>query len=199
MVKHVDFFNFKSYDLHGTWDKGNEWEGELLNAHTNLTEITNDLDLLWRNNISPQQVVLGLPFFARAFTFADPACTKPGCLFASGAEAGECSREVGILTNPEISKIISEKTLTPTLYKKEGVKVVHWDDQWVAYDDADTWKIKTDFARGQCLGGVMIWTISYDTLNGKSSKELASGVRRKFQSFPVHMEEDDGFTVKNEL
>ncbi|KAL3457177.1 glycoside hydrolase family 18 protein [Aspergillus heterothallicus] len=198
MVKHVDFFNIMSYDLHGTWDKGNEWVGEYLNAHTNLTEITTALDLLWRNNISPQQVVLGLAFYARAFTLVDPACTKPGCLFASGAEAGECSNEVGILMNSEIDKIITGKGLTWTMYKKEAVKIVHWDDQWAAYDDGDTWKIKTDFARGQCLGGVMVWAISHDTLNGTYSKDLASVVGRKFQSLPATMEEEETYTVKNE-
>jgi GH18 family chitinase len=45
MVKHVEFFNIMSYDLHGTWDKGNEWVGEFLNAYTNLTEIITILDL----------------------------------------------------------------------------------------------------------------------------------------------------------
>ncbi|KAJ0422707.1 glycoside hydrolase [Aspergillus carlsbadensis] len=199
MVKHVDFFNFKSYDLHGTWGQGDKWEGESLNAHTNLTEITDALDLLWRNNIPPQQVVLGLAFYARAFTVADPACTKPGCLFASGAEAGDCSREVGKLTNPEISKIINEKNLTGTMYKEDGVKVVHWDDQWVAYDDGDTWKIKADFARGQCLGGVMVWAVSHDTLDRTFSKALASVIRRKAQSLYVDMEEDDSYAVKQEL
>ncbi|KAL2802725.1 glycoside hydrolase superfamily [Aspergillus granulosus] len=190
MDKHVDFFNIISYDLHGTWDRGNKWAGEILNAHTNLTEIATALDLLWRNNISPQQVVLGLAFYGRAFTVADPTCTKPGCLFASGAEAGECSNEVGILRNPEINKIVTEKSLTWTMYEKEAVKIVHWDDQWVAYDDGDTWKIKTDFARGQCLGGVVVWAISYDTLDGTYSKDLASVVARKFQSLPVHIEEE---------
>lgn len=50
---HVDFFNMMSYDLHGSWDKTIEWVGPYLNSHTNLTEITEYLDLLWRNDIPP--------------------------------------------------------------------------------------------------------------------------------------------------
>ena len=32
--------------MHGTWDKGNQWTGNFLNAHTNLTEIDLALELL---------------------------------------------------------------------------------------------------------------------------------------------------------
>jgi chitinase len=32
LVKYVDWFNIMTYDLHGTWDKGNKWLGAFLNA-----------------------------------------------------------------------------------------------------------------------------------------------------------------------
>ncbi|RPA79579.1 glycoside hydrolase [Ascobolus immersus RN42] len=157
LEKHISFFNIMSYDLHGAWDKGNNWTGAYLNSHTNLTEITDAMDLLWRNNISPAKVVLGLAFYGRAFTATSRSCMTPGCTFESAAEKGPCSRENGILLNSEIIDIIREKRLTPTLYEKEAVKVVHWDNQWVAFDDKETLKMKADYARGQCLGGVMVW------------------------------------------
>ncbi|KAH2843082.1 hypothetical protein KXW36_000311, partial [Aspergillus fumigatus] len=115
LVKHVDFFNMMTYDLHGTWDKGNKWLGEYLLSHTNLTEITNALDLLWRNDIDSQKVVLGLAFYARAFTASNPGCLEPGCLFDSGANAGKCSHEVGILLNSEIMEIMEDGGLESKL------------------------------------------------------------------------------------
>ena len=37
---------------------------------------------------------------------------------------------------------------------------VSWDsDQWVSYDDADTFKQKKDFANSRCLGGLMVWAM----------------------------------------
>lgn len=99
LVKHVSWFNIMSYDLHGTWDKGNEWTGNFLNAHTNLTEIDLALDLLWRNDINPAHVVLGLAFYGRSFSATSSSCLEPGCTFESGGEKGRCSREVGILLN----------------------------------------------------------------------------------------------------
>ena len=55
-----------SYDLHGTWDSTNKWIGPIVQAHTNLTEIDNALELLWRNDIDPKQVTLGLGFYGRS-------------------------------------------------------------------------------------------------------------------------------------
>ncbi|ODM14596.1 hypothetical protein SI65_09941 [Aspergillus cristatus] len=105
----VDWFNFMSYDLHGTWDIGNQWTGAYLDAHTNLTEIESALDLLWRNNITASKFLIS----------------------------------AGVLYNNEIKQIISENDLNPTLYKDAAVKsITRNNDQWVSYDDQDTWKLK---------------------------------------------------------
>lgn len=170
-----------SYDLHGTWDKENKWVGPYLNAHTNLTEITQALDLLWRNNISPDKVVLGLAFYGRAFTVASTSCTKPGCNYASGGKKRSCSGEVSVILNSEIDSVIESSGSKPTLYKAEAVKVLNYEDnQWVAYDDKETLKLKADFARGQCLGGLMVWAVSHDTKDAKYTAALAEAANRKF-------------------
>jgi len=176
LKKSVDFFAVMSYDLHGTWDMGKKWTGEYLNPHTNITEIDAALDLLWRNDIDPGMVVMGLAFYARSYTLADPSCTEPRCTYVSASRKGKCSNEAGILLNSEIDDIVKERGLTPVLWEKETVKVVHWDDQWLSYDDAETLKMKADYARSLCLGGVMVWAISHDTTG------LGSGVLGKRQN-----------------
>ncbi|OLN85019.1 Killer toxin subunits alpha/beta 4 [Colletotrichum chlorophyti] len=184
LKKSVDFFNIMSYDLHGTWDKGNQWTGEYLNPHTNITEIDAALDLLWRNEVDQSMVVLGLAFYARAYTLKDPNCIEPQCQFASGAKKGPCSNEAGILLNSEIDNIVKEKGLEPKSWEKETVKMLHWDDQWLTYDDADTLKMKAKFARKLCLGGVMVWAISHDTKDAKYTKALAAAANRKILLLP---------------
>ena len=66
IAKTIDWFNMMSYDLHGTWDSTVKSIGSTVHAHTNLTEINDALDLLWRNDIDPGQVVLGLGFYGRS-------------------------------------------------------------------------------------------------------------------------------------
>ncbi|KAI3553385.1 hypothetical protein CABS01_11967 [Colletotrichum abscissum] len=85
LAKTAYWFNIISYDLHGTWDKNNTWVGACLNARSNLTEVDLALDLLWRNNINPSQVVMGLGFYGRIFTTTSPSCLEPGCTYESGA------------------------------------------------------------------------------------------------------------------
>jgi chitinase len=62
----VDFLNIMTYDLHGTWDGTDPYIGAVALAHTNLTEIQQSLDLLWRNNINPSKVNLGIGFYGRS-------------------------------------------------------------------------------------------------------------------------------------
>lgn len=190
LAKHVDYFNVMTYDLRGLWDKGlyflsqsiwkprlmhqagNKWTGNYLDSHTNLTEIKSSLDLIWRNKVQPSQVVLGLAFYGRSFTLDSIACAAPGCTFASAEKAGPCSRTDGILMNKEIDDIVHDRDLKPTLDKDAAVQILTWDDQWVNYDDEKTFKHKNDFAQSECLGGVMVWALSQDTVDARYSEAL---------------------------
>jgi chitinase len=128
---HVDWFQFMSYDIHGTWDGNSPWTQAVVAPHTNLTEISQGLDLLWRNNVKPSKVVLGLGFYGRSFTLRDQSCKTPGCAFSSGAKAGSCTVTSGVLSNAEIQRIIKDKGLRPVLDRAAGVKYINWDgDQW---------------------------------------------------------------------
>ncbi|KAJ5638235.1 hypothetical protein N7490_008114 [Penicillium lividum] len=153
---------------------GNKWTGNYLDSHTNLTEIKSALDLVWRNKVKSGQVVLGLAFYGRSFTLDSTECTSPGCTYASAGTAGPCSKTDGILMNKEIDDIASDKNLEPTLDKSAAVQILTWDDQWVTYDDEDTFKLKIEFAQSECLGGVMVWALTHDTADGKYSNALAS-------------------------
>lgn len=176
----VDWFNFMSYDLHGTWDMGNKWTGAYLDAHTNLTEIKTALDLLWRNDIKPSKVNMGMAFYGRSVTLASSSCAEPGCTYLSAGNKGACSNTAGVLFNNEIQQIINNKDVTPTLYKDAAVKTLTWDnDQWVSYDDEDTWKLKAEFAKSECLGGVLVWSIDNDDSNHTFSNGLAAALGNK--------------------
>ncbi|KAE8361527.1 glycoside hydrolase [Aspergillus caelatus] len=175
--KSVDWFNFMSYDLHGTWDMGNKWTGAYLDAHTNLTEIKTALDLLWRNDIKPSKVNMGMAFYGRSVTLASPSCTEPGCSYLSAGDKRACSNTAGVLFNNEIQQIIRDNDVTPTLYKDAAVKTLTWDnDQWVSYDDEDTWRLKAEFAKSECLGGVLVWSIDNDDINYTFSHGLAAAL-----------------------
>jgi len=150
---HLDWFNIMTYDIHGTWDSTVKSIGPYAFAHTNLTEIQLGLELLWRNNINPGRVVLGLGFYGRSFTMKSSSCMHAGCEFTDGAHGGECTGTPGVLSAAEINNIIASGA-TVTMDEAAAVKIVTWNsNQWVSYDDAQTLKMKLDYANLRCLGG----------------------------------------------
>ncbi|KAI0445107.1 carbohydrate-binding module family 18 [Xylaria telfairii] len=163
-IQWVDWTNLMAYDLHGTWDGPEDQVGKVILAHTNLTEISTALSLFWRNGVDPAQINLGVGFYGRSFQLADPNCWKPGCPFKGGAEAGKCSGQSGILSYNEITDIIKQYDLDPYWDEDNAVKYITWDrDQWVSYDDTDTFQQKIKYANEQGLGGLLIWAVDQDT------------------------------------
>ncbi|KAK5658413.1 hypothetical protein OQA88_2390 [Cercophora sp. LCS_1] len=163
LLKYADWTNLMSYDLHGTWDANNPI-GAIAQAHTNLTEIKLATQLLWRNDIKPEQVCLGFGFYGRSFQLADPSCTTPGCPFKGGAKAGPCSKTSGVLMYYEIQAILNQiPSLTPVHDEDAAVKYIVWDnDQWVSYDDGDTFDQKLAWANSVGFGGSLIWAVDTD-------------------------------------
>ncbi|KAK2853243.1 hypothetical protein FQN49_005269, partial [Arthroderma sp. PD_2] len=185
MVKYVDWFNVMSYDIHGTWDGHSAWTKEVINPHTNLTEISSGLDLLWRNSVPAEKVLLGLGFYGRSFTLGDPRCNNPGCAFkrtgdenSGGALPGRCTLNSGTLSDYEINRVLKSKSPELVYNEEAGVNWITWDkDQWVSFDDARTLKQKASFANKLCLGGTFAWALDLggpgtmsrpDELNGNT-------------------------------
>lgn len=181
MQDSVEWFNLMSYDLHGVWDADSEFLGPYIAPHTNLTEIDLALDLLWRAGVDSSKVVLGQGWYGRSFTLASSSCNTPNgvCQFTGGADAGPCSKASGILDYQEIADIISKNNLEPVHDKTAGVKWITWDsNQWVSYDDADTFKQKTDLANSRCLAGMMVWAmdqVDQTADNGFGGSAAAAG------------------------
>ncbi|KAJ9481815.1 hypothetical protein VN97_g11646 [Penicillium thymicola] len=166
LQKHINYFNLMSYDFHGLWDQHNDWTGPYLKGHTNLTEAKLGLDLLWRNNVKPENVVMGFGFYGRSFTMADASCHDPnkGCQFSTSGLPGDCSDTAGILTYAEI-RSRNDSLSTDTYYdgKSTTKYMTYLSDQWISYDDEESFTDKKKFLTSQCLSGLMIWAIDQDT------------------------------------
>ncbi|KAK8091452.1 hypothetical protein PG997_001813 [Apiospora hydei] len=151
LVKHVDWINLMTYDLHGSWDSPEDQIGSFVYAHTNLTEIKDALNLLWRNNVPANKA---------------PIAPEPGCPFSSGGDAGACTGESGILSYDEINAIY--ETYHVDLHHDEEAAVMYfaWGSdppQWVSYDNVQTIRDKVQFANEQGLLGLFIWSLDLDT------------------------------------
>jgi len=120
--------------------------------------------MLWRVGVRPEQVVLGYGFYGRSFELQTPSCNTPGCPFSGGGRPGPCSGESGILLYYEIQAILKQAPNLRTVFDTDAaVKYLTFDsNQWVSYDDADTFKIKLAWANQVGIGGSMIWAVDTD-------------------------------------
>ncbi|KAF7131458.1 hypothetical protein CNMCM5793_004683 [Aspergillus hiratsukae] len=183
IVKYVDYINLMSYDLHGVWDSTDPI-GPYVYAHTNLTEVDAALSLLWRNNIDPSKVNLGLAFYGRSFELKDPSCSTPGCPFKGPGVQGSCTKTAGILSYKEIQDIIlAAGSENPVIYDPvAGVNyMVYGGTNWISFDDKTTFQQKVDFANARGLNGLFIWAVdlddtSFTALKSVTGKDLAPTV-----------------------
>lgn len=106
----------------------------------------------------------------------DSTCLEPGCPYASGSDHQSCSQEIGVMSKFEIEDVINRTGIQPVLHVDAAVKVLAFDDdQWVAYDDEETLKLKVEYAQSRCLGGVMAW-VSQDSREASLTAALAKAI-----------------------
>lgn len=61
-------------------------------------------------------------------------------------------------------------------------KITWGSNQWVSYDDADTFQQKRDFANKRCLGGLMVWAMDQVDQSASNGLGQAAGVTISQQS-----------------
>lgn len=169
MQEYVDFFGFMSYDLHGPWDTDVRALGSIVRPQTDVTDIKKDLLPLVYDDVEFSKINLGLAYYGRTYTLADPTCGKIGCGFVpgKGGSSGNCTRSTGILSLSEIRRLVDEEGAKPYLNSTAMVKYFTYaGSSWVGYDDSETLEMKRAFAEENCLGGTMIWSIDFDPETG---------------------------------
>lgn len=173
MQPYVDFFGLMSYDLHGPWDEDTASVGKVVLGQTNIPEMYNWTLPLWYEGLDPSKINLGLAYYGRGYTLADPRCHHTGCEWSTPSKAGPCTNIDGVLSLQEITKFISELRVEPTLLQEDMMKQITWNDQWIGYDDMETFAMKKDWASRHCYGGTMIWSI--DLFSGAGSGDIPDG------------------------
>lgn len=194
LQEHADWFNVMTYNIHGVWDQDIVWTGPYLKGHTNLTEIEDGLDLLWRNGISRGKVVIGFGFYCRSFTMTDLTCiTPPMCTFEGLGYPGDCTKEAGILSYDDMSKRESycENISCANRYSLEAISrckelgskeyynkassvkwIVYGSNQWISFDDVKSFEQRKKYPFSRCLRGLMIWSLDLDTQDFQAMTEL---------------------------
>ncbi|KAM0433720.1 hypothetical protein ACHAQK_009156 [Fusarium lateritium] len=175
MEPYVDFFGFMAYDLHGYWDEDVKTLGKIIRGQADIREIGNNTIPLWFDGLDPKKLNFGLALYGRGYTVANKNCNDLGCSFAGPSKKGECTDSDGVMSLGEIKSLIKKGTVKSTYNKETMMKQITWDDQWIGYDDEETFAAKKAWADTYCFGGTMIWSIDFQADEGSFGGGSGSG------------------------
>ncbi|KAJ1326027.1 chitinase [Microdochium nivale] len=161
MEPYVDFFGFMAYDLHGSWDQDVKTLTKTVRGQANIREISTDTTPLWFDGLDPAKINFGLAMYGRGYTVADPSCNTLLCEFTGPSKPGPCTGFNGVMSLLEIKKLIKEKGYTSRYLPDSMMKELTYEDQWIGYDDEETFAAKKAWADSRCFGGTMVWGIDY--------------------------------------
>lgn len=179
LAEQLDWINVMTYDFHGAWDLSmtehhsklraspeDPNPNELLRARYNVEySIQGYLDA----GVAPQQVVMGLPFYGRAWggvSDTNLGLYQPAKEVPPGTWDDWASGATGVNDFFEIEEFAQsadyirgwdEYSLVPYLYSAQ-----HHGGHFISYDDAQSIGIKAEAVLKQELGGVMVWEVTAD-------------------------------------
>ena len=184
VAQQVDWINWMTYDFAGPWTGHSAYNANLYAPKDIKADLSIDQDLndkMTKYGLTPEKIVLGLPFYGIQF-FTD----HMGDPFK-----GDSSKEGAEIQYYEILPLLSSKSgyekhwdegaQVPYIEKKGGNHVI-------AYDDPKSLGIKCDYAVKKGFKGVMIWNIGADIVG--ENTPLLDAVAKAYGAptipMPVH-------------
>ncbi|CAG2120750.1 unnamed protein product, partial [Medioppia subpectinata] len=170
----LDFVNVMAYDFHGgAWEEVTGHNAPLYadpkaDEKQKMLTVSYAVEYWLKQGLSPKKLIMGMATYGRSFTLADPANHGIGAKCAPGSKGGNkgpYTDEVGTLGYNEICEFLKAGW---TAYRDSTQKIVYAvkGNQWVGYDDEQTFQDKLSYLKAKGLGGAMVWSIDTDDFHG---------------------------------
>ena len=169
-INYVDWFNIMAYNVLGSW-KGEARCSSPLDSNTKTSNdsVRKSVDY-FTQDLDKKKFNLGVSLWGISYKLKDITSYDIGAPVYTSAEQpatpGFCTKQPGYLSWFEISKILKDDnsvTHKSTFDKTEICKYFTYNnDQWVGYDDQDTFGEKLSFMKSQNLGGISVWGMDSD-------------------------------------
>jgi chitinase len=95
-----------AYDLHGFWDSDVEALGSVVRGQANIEDIANTIPLAYAG-VDPSKITIGIAWYGRGYSLADPFCNTLGCSFLGPNKAENCTNSTGVLSLIEDKEMIA--------------------------------------------------------------------------------------------
>ncbi|XP_036117133.1 chitotriosidase-1 [Molossus molossus] len=168
IARDLDFISLMAYDLHGSWEKSTGHNSPLYRRPGESgAEAQLNVDFavqLWlQKGVPASKLVLGMPTYGRSFTLASASDTRVGAPATGPGAPGPFTKEAGLLAYYEVC---SWKGGAQHRIPDQEVPYVTRGDQWVGFDDVDSFRAKVSYLKQKGLGGAMVWALDMDDFAG---------------------------------
>ncbi|XP_054902245.1 acidic mammalian chitinase-like [Poeciliopsis prolifica] len=167
--KYLDFVNVMTYDFHGAWDTFTGHNSPLYTSSAlSGQHVYFNVDFAmkyWRDQGAPlEKLLVGFPAYGR--TFRTPAAAGGVGAPASGAaSAGSYTREAGIFSYYEVCTFLAGATTD--WIEEQKVPYAVKGDEWVGYDNKQSYAIKAQYVKENSYGGAFVWSLDLDDFAGQ--------------------------------
>ncbi|XP_076597018.1 LOW QUALITY PROTEIN: acidic mammalian chitinase-like [Chaetodon auriga] len=169
MAKYLDFINVMTYDFHGTWEsvtghhsplyKGSQDTGDHVYLNTDFA-----MRYWWDKGTPVEKLNMGFATYGRTFRLSTQS-SQVGAPASGGAAAGTFTREAGFWSYYEVCTFLQGASVH--MIEDQKVPYAVTQNEWVGYDNKESFETKVQYLKGNRFGGAFIWALDLDDFNGQ--------------------------------
>nr|AAH65583.1 Zgc:65788 [Danio rerio] len=169
IAKYLDFINIMTYDFHGSWESVTGHNSPLYRGSGDIGDkIYYNTDFAmtyWRDQGAPvEKLRMGFAAYGRTFRLSS-AVSGVGAPASGAASAGTYTREAGFWSYYEICTFLQGATVQQIVDQK--VPYATKGQEWVGFDNIESYKTKVDYLKEKGFGGAFVWALDLDDFSGQ--------------------------------
>ncbi|EFA10488.1 chitinase 10 isoform X1 [Tribolium castaneum] len=167
----LDFMSVMTYDYHGAWERQTGHVSPLFHRpgdkypqyNTNFT-----MEYLVSRGAPRGKLLVGVPFYGQSFTLTKGNNHDQGVPSAGPGEAGEYTKQPGMLAYYEIcNRIRNQRWIVNRDTSGATGPFAYHGDQWVGFEDIKSVRDKAEYIKTKGFGGAVAWTIDLDDFSNR--------------------------------
>ncbi|KAM9351286.1 acidic mammalian chitinase-like [Symphorus nematophorus] len=169
IAKYLDFINVMTYDFHGTWERVTGHNSPLYKGSQDIGDnvyLNTDYAMrYWRDKGTPvEKLNMGFATYGRTFQLSTQS-SQVGAPASGPAAAAAFTREAGFWSYYEICTFIQGASVH--LIEDQKVPYAIKQNEWVGYDNKESFETKVRYLKDNRFGGAFIWALDLDDFNGQ--------------------------------
>ncbi|XP_038676608.1 acidic mammalian chitinase-like [Scyliorhinus canicula] len=169
--KYVDFLSVMTLHINSIVDRVTGHNSPLhrgsadKSSHRNIDYILK----YWRDQgVAPEKLLVTFPTFGNIYDLSSSQ-TGIGAPVSKSGKAGPYTVEEGIKAYKEICPFL--KGATKQMIEDQKVPYAFKGNEWVGYDDRESFKTKAQWLKDNNFGGATLWTLDLDDYSGTHCNE----------------------------